>query len=621
MLNYRRSTVSPPRPKFMKLYIDLLLVRQVFFCVMKMKKAISLVLVILLLATAAGCKKSTQDSPVLVPEEIQQVAALNYGDITDPVELETLWQEYFFDSITTVGNTREFNSAQEIDPLNVVMFCWLKYTAEQGQESLAIADADSATLLFPLEKVLEYAERYFNLTSLDVSHIEAGSYDQQKRAFIINSGAEQTRPSYTAINSWRENLDKVTRNSDGTVTAVLVRSGTPQSGRVELTKTYKLKQHQDGTLYFVSGRTEYVNNHLVVLTGDYQRFSQINGFAGNIQELSMVGEVDHRLLLAYTPNEKRENAALMLVNPETMKIEKKREVSGKFAATDISLSGESIVIRLKDKITTFDTTLEPSKVVPLPSTITEKMNREPHYNAKGNPDVFFGGYDVSRDKLRYVYADESGVKLFDATDNSEKLLSLTVPITGSELLDNSYHRDPRFVVNEQKVMTTMTGYEGSMGYTVCNLTNGTVETHNIASESSSTGYIKYDTGLLEVNAHLYNKVKQIGECKIQYLDFKAGDVKEISLQDPGDTSDIRPPDYCYVGQNYASFITYQRDGSDNVNNMFYLNRLNLKTLQTEPKIISIKAAETHILGVLADGRIMFWYNLNPSEKGICITKK
>lgn len=39
---------------------------------------------------------------------------------------------------------------------------------------------------------------------------------------------------------------------------------------------------------------------------------------------------------------------------------------------------------------------------------------------------------------------------------------------------------------------------------MCNLENGKVETYSIASESSSTSLIKYDTGLLEVNAHLYN---------------------------------------------------------------------------------------------------------------------
>jgi len=54
--------------------------------------------------------------------------------------------------------------------------------------------------------------------------------------------------------------------------------------------------------------------------------------------------------------------------------------------------------------------------------------------------------------------------------------------------------------------------------------------------------------------------------------------------------------------------------------MFYINRLNLKNFKLEPKIISVKAGQTHILGVLKDGRIVFWYNHCPSEKGVCITK-
>ncbi len=389
---------------------------------MKIKKAIILVLSLLLLALTAGCKNENQDSPVQAPENTKQEAATKYGDITDPVELEKLWQEYFYDSIATVGNTRKFSSAQEIDPLNVAMFCWRKYVAEFGKESLELANKDSTLRLFPLDTVLEYAERYFNLTGLDVSKIEAHYYDPQKRAFLFNFGSEQTRPAYNAINSWGDHLDKVTRNSDGTITAVLVRPGPLQTGRIELTKTYTLKQREDGSLYFVSGRWEYVNNHLVVLTGDYQHFDQITGFAGNTEELFLLGEVEGKLILAYTPYEKGKKAALMQVNSETMKVEKQLEISGDFTSDDVNLQGESIIIRLKDRIIVVDKTLAQSDRVLLPQTITEKINRKPRYNAKGSPDVFFGDYDVSSDQKKYVYADEIGVKLFNTTENRETLL-------------------------------------------------------------------------------------------------------------------------------------------------------------------------------------------------------
>lgn len=134
------------------------------------------------------------------------------------------------------------------------------------------------------------------------------------------------------------------------------------------------------------------------------------------------------------------------------------------------------------------------------------------------------------------------------------------------------------------------------------------------------GFIRYDTGMLEINTYLYSEEKQESECKTVFLDFETGNIREIRLDDPGDTGDIRDPNRCYVGQNYAAFVTYIWDAFDNPSSMFYLNRLNLKTLTVESKIISVKAAGTYILGVLDDGRIIFWYCLNPSEKGICITK-
>jgi len=166
----------------------------------------------------------------------------------------------------------------------------------------------------------------------------------------------------------------------------------------------------------------------------------------------------------------------------------------------------------------------------------------------------------------------------------------------------------------------MSGYENTMGYTLCDLEKDTVKTFDITAECSSTGNIHYDTGSLEVNTHIYDSKNQTSTPKSLYLDFMSGVVTEIELDNPGDTGYIRFPEYCYVGQEYASFITTVWDNSDNANNMSYINRLNLKTFKVEQNIASVKAAQTHILGVLEDGRIVFWYSLNPSESGICVTK-
>jgi hypothetical protein len=63
------------------------------------------------------------------------------------------------------------------------------------------------------------------------------------------------------------------------------------------------------------------------------------------------------------------------------------------------------------------------------------------------------------------------------------------------------------------------------------------------------------------------------------------------------------------------------DYEDEANSIYYISRLNLKTLELEPEIISVKAAQVCILGVTGDGQIIFYYNYNPSENGIAITAK
>ena len=545
-----------------------------------------------------------------------------YGDITDPVELEKLWQEYFYDTIWSIGNMSGFDSAEEIDPLDIARFCIDKYNMEygyDGYEKMELKSENSSSRLLPLDIVLEYAKWYFNLTSLDVTEISDGYYDPEKQSFFFGFSDNQKRRTYNDPKNIM-NLDTVIRNNDGTITAVLVEyDHPPKTDRIVSTMTYTLKKREDGSMYFVSGKRNYINNHLVTITGDYQRFDRITGLdeRNMLYDLTMIDEVNDKLIMLYnTSYSGIKNAALMLIDINTMSVVKKLELNNEISSSDVSLKGENILIRLNDSFLSVDKTLEKIESFPLPKVITDKINREQKDNDKR---IFFGGYDVSLDRKRYVYADETGVKLFNTIENSEKLLSKTVPITDCELIDNSYHVNPRFVDDEQKVITTMSGYELSMGYTLCDLKNGTVRSYDIGSEASSTGNIRYDSGLMEINNFIFNEDGETGDYKTMYLGFKTGEVQELYLEDSGDVR-IVMPDQRYVGRSFAAFITVKPDSNDNTNNIYYLNRLNLTTMQIEPKVITVKAARTYILGVLADGRIVFWYSLNPSEEGICITK-
>ncbi|KJS80212.1 MAG: hypothetical protein JM58_18995 [Peptococcaceae bacterium BICA1-8] len=582
---------------------------------MRIKNISILILaVVFILSITSGCNNSMPDSPEQPAPETSipvqnQDTKWEIGEITDPVELEKLWQEYIYDSITTVCNAREFNSANEIDPNYVAKFCWLKYIDEYGKESLPLADKESSLRLLPLNTLLEYTQRYFDLTSLDISKIFDGNYDLEKQSFTFNFGNEH-RPSYTNKNSWSHQLGKVTRNGDGTITAVMDIYDSSKTNRVELTKTLTLKKREDGSLFFASGRWDYINNHLVSLTGDYNGFDKITGFEGGMEELSMIGEVDGSLILAYASYEKERTASLLLVNTQTFIVEKKLEFSDNFREFGVKLTGDKIVVRFKNKIITVNKNLEQLDEIPLPKPIAELINREPKYDKNGIADIYFGGYDISSDLTKIAYSDTAGIKLFDTIDSSEKLLAETAKIAGNKVFNKAYHRIPRFVANDKKVITTMTGYDYSTGYTICDIDKGTSTI--LAWGESSTESIWYDTGLLNINAPIYDEK--------QTFDFETEAVNEIKLENTGDTGFIREPAYCYIGQNHGAIITHKWDANDNTNNIFHINRLDLNTQVVEENVISVKAAGTHILGVLEDGRIVFWYSLNPSESGICITK-
>jgi len=241
-------------------------------------------LILVMVATTAGCVQQPEGKPDT--ESVLTDTKPRSGEITDPVELEQLWQEYIYDAIYTINNTREFHSAQEINPEAVAQFCWMKYQEENGTTNLQQESEESRSLLFPLSDALKYAKRYFNLTTLDVSKIPNYYYKPEKQAFVFAKSSERPKPGYREANSWGIDLAKVTRGDDGTL---------------DSRQTLILKERKDGSLYFVEGRREFINNQMVAMTGDVKEFPEIDGFNGDLQELHMVGEREGKLLLSYAP--------------------------------------------------------------------------------------------------------------------------------------------------------------------------------------------------------------------------------------------------------------------------------------------------------------------------------
>lgn len=577
--------------------------------------------VILIVIILSGCKKGTGDTSndgSNGPVDKQETSTKTV-EITDPEEIERLWQDYLYYSITTVGNAGTFNSPEEINPVYVAHFCWYMYTKDNGTEGLELLSKDEPLKLFPLETVLEYAKKYFNITSLDVSKVPEYEYSKEKNAFIISVNGYETIPRYTEGNSWGIQVSRVTKDEDGTIEATMQSYDTYETKRVSLKKILILKKHPDGNMYFAKGKWEYINNNLVAIEGCFIRRDKIQGFEGSLEELSMICEADGRLLLAYTPYDKSKTAVLMLMNPGNFIVEKTLELKENFDSTRIKQAQDRLIICLDNKIMTISMKLEKQEEIPLPKAIRDKINRVPKYDSQGLPDIFFGGYDVSGDLTKLVYSDEKGVKLYNLKTNIDEMIWKTEEAKNDKFLKYYYHGKPRFVAGDKKILIYTLGYECVRNHTLYDLETESSVYLDFGGEISIPN-IYYDTGMLMVNMPIFNELTQKGDNVTLYLDFKTGVVSEFKLKEKGDTGYIIPYYYSYVGQNHAAFVTSKIDNRDRAKDVYYIHGMNIKTKDISSNIISITAGEPHILGVLEDGRIVFWYSINPAEMGICITK-
>jgi len=371
-----------------------------------------------------------------------------------------------------------------------------------------------------------------------------------------------------------------------------------------------------------------MNGSIVEITGDYVRFDEIKGFGGDYRFLSMIGETDKHIIMQYLPllyNEK-DKPSLMLVDINTLEAVKIIEMDNTVPDSQdnpishIRMVGEEIIVCFTDHISVMDKALEPVGEIPVPEAVISKSKRETTYDKDGIMEIYFGGYDISNELDKIVYTDEAGIKLYDLKTDTETLLVKN--LYNEDYLERYFYRFPRFVANGRKIITDRLGYEYSLGYAIYDLTGNSLQTLDMFSQRGMNS-IYYDTGLLEPGANMINEEDGSSEWTNFYLDFETGEVTNIQIEKSiYEHYDFQ--DNFFVGENYAAFVTCVWDdaGEDSrtENNMYYINRIDLKTLETETDMSAIRGGGPHILGVLTDGRILFRYYYNENENGICMAK-
>jgi len=563
-------------------------------CVKRFAWVKMLVFVLGLSVLFTSCTTAKKSSSVMTTKALEET------EITDTNEIQRIWKDYIFDTIATLGNSKPFNQPSEIEPAYLAGYCGNLYVRENGLTDLK---QEESYYQFPLKTALHYAKRYFNLSSIDVAGLEADIYDPKRQVFLLNLGNIETAGFYNERKIWDIDVAKITHSENGIYKVYLNDYKDRESTIVERTFLYTMKQNPDKSLVFLSGKKEWINNQFVSLKGNFTKLNEIKNFEEELKDYCLSNSVGDKQLL-YTPYLTKNTCSVMLYNSKTKSVEKKITISGENDDDDefygLSLFKDKFIVKLSNKMLVYDWNLTELKTIALPQ-ILKDCYKNKHYK---DGIVEYGGYDIAKDLKTIVFTDAEGIKQIDVNSKKWVLLSKTKP---------EMHASPRYVCNETKILTTILGYEEAKGYALTDVVEKKMKTYISGDDPVFQNY--NENGILSINTWQNGKNKSI------YTDFKTGKTTDIILDKTGDTGVRRNSNQCDTGKNYAAFVTVESGGNDRINTEYHLNRIDLKTLKIEYDVVTCKAADISIMNVYDDGSVLFHYNYNPSESGVCISGK
>ncbi len=568
---------------------------------MKTRKLLAMMLALLVILIS-GCGKEAE---VIIQEEPKPLTDM---EITDPIELAEIWDGYLYFAITTIMNTETYNSPADIDPNDIIQYCWDQYLADNGKEALIATlepvSEESNSLYFPMETAMDYVEKYFNTRELDLSLMQEEYYDVNKGAFTFPAYGRRIL-SYRDENAWGIELEQAIRHTDGSITATLAQNANGRNELVEREFICTLIPRDDGSYYISRGTWQYLDIDTVAIQGDHLDLGPLETGYKRI-----IGETADWVIMS-TNDEER---PLLALDKGTLEVVRALSADGAEYTRPGTVKDEDIILYLEGRIEIYNSELRFEEEIGLPSSLLR---------TEGEDEVF--GRDLSPDRKNVIYSDKEGLKLYNLESGSSSLLMGTLPGRGQppDGIRNRYFYHPRFVAGGYKVVATLAGYDYNTGFISYELETGTFQLVEEYFEGISTKNQFYDSGMLAwIEAHREGEAGEAeiptdyGLFDVYYYDFASGQTNIIEAELAETSVDyIRWPDSVYNGKNQVAFLTF----TDNMK-VIHINRLNLDTWKLEEDIVNVEGANVYILGVLEDGSILFSYYRNSAENGLCLIR-
>lgn len=572
-------------------------------------------------------------------------------------QLDQIWEEYLNNTYYTFGNGGNWSCPEDLPAAYFAKYALYQYLSKEYIKNghaiptapnqsgiwcdMGSQNGESDQLYITRTATSEYAVKYLNFSAeydpLAYDTPPQWAYTSELDAFFIANGniksmAWRNFTPRSALSDYGSGLEQVRIRDDGSISAVYAYYDLLDGKRItDSVMVYRMQSrpssnplYDEYPYYFTGVERIFVDNGRISVTvGESveQRVLNSQGvFPEKLSPPQLRLLAENQDTLAFVDDSHDEGAlftlhlldkgSLSLIKTVSLPNEKN---DGDYSIFGVERRGERIYVRLRDRIISYSLTLDDQKEIELPAALLALKDSSESFDAEDIQITHYSGYDFSEDFSLFAYADIEGLKLLDVTNGTVTLLDGVIPQHTPMGLGKRVHATPRFVDNDKKILTTYSGYESNAGWLLYDLTEKRSlsikgDTHGSVSEAGNNGLIFIDCN---------DEIQTAG-----FTRFSDGVTLKLPLQNQFDLTDIPLGGWYAINDKYAAFIVSLPSTTDEKNQSeYWINQVNLETLETKEKLLSIKGAmQVQIWGVLEDGTVLYNYYYSPAEKGTGFVK-
>ncbi len=551
----------------------------------------TIIFILLITLFLAGCTGSVS------PNEGEEIE-----DVIEDEELKNeIWKSTLFDSITSIGNSKSFESPEGLEVSELAKFAYIKTVREEGIDSLERDDENR--YIVKNERVKEIADKYFGLEDVGFSSINDRSYLEDKKGFAYHFTPQEDIPNFDESNPWSIIFDKLTRVGDNTYKARLISHFGSEKEYIQTEWLYVLEKDNSNWI-IKSMEKSYPDHGLVKIEGEVELIPEIKNYpkqAGGEDNLRILTTTDEKLIV--TSDIRFENEytnILALIDVDNMNMTDYIDIGKNIYG--FSVREENVIVKFKSEIVVYDHNLNIVNTIEVPEKIHSLEDREVSYDDNHKVLTWYGGYDINSDFSQICYTDEEGLKLYNFKEEEDYLLFETPYFPNDSMAPHGYLKQPKFIVEDDKILTSMVAYEGIRDYLVHDL-RGIHPTYELEVGG-------YSILLQDVNGK-----NIIGISKDEAVQIQLSNLETESIE----------ADWPLKGNHEMQQISvFNKDDvfafalKDQETDETLIYAVNTSENTINGPLATVEKGDVNIIGILDDGSIFCSYNYHLNESGYFI---